>query len=94
MTFRVRQGPRKTINRPAWISVGDGLRLRNCRLIDISDSGAKLAIEDDDEIPDKFRLLLSRNGHSSYSCQVIWSGQGTIGVRFSSADDDQLPANQ
>jgi hypothetical protein len=94
MSFRVRQGHRKTIDRPAWISVGGGLPLRNCRLIDISDSGAKLAIEDVDEIPDTFSLWLSRHGNPSYSCQIVWSEQGTIGVQFSSGNDNQLPANQ
>jgi PilZ domain len=87
MPFSMRQEPRDTVYRPAWISVGDGLPLRNCMLIDISDTGAKLALEDIDEIPDTFSLWLSRRGHPRYSCRIVWSGQNTVGVKFSSGDE-------
>jgi len=42
------------IERPAWINVGDSLALRKCTLIDISDSGAKLTLDDIDELPERF----------------------------------------
>jgi hypothetical protein len=58
-------------------------------VIDISDSGEKLAIDDIDEIPDEFALWLSRHGRSSYACRIAWSGENTIGVEFSSAPDRQ-----
>jgi PilZ domain-containing protein len=84
MSFRMRQGPRTTVHKRAWISVGDGLPLRNCTLIDISDSGAKLSLKDADNVPDTFSLWLSRHGHPRYSCKLVWSGQTTVGVEFSS----------
>jgi hypothetical protein len=82
----MRQGERNKVDRAAWISLGNGLPLRNCTLIDISDSGAKLALENIDNMPDSFSLWLSRHGHPRYSCRVVWSRQNTIGVRFSSED--------
>jgi hypothetical protein len=84
MAFRMRQDNRNKVDRVAWISVGDGLPLRNCTLIDISGSGAKLALEKDYDIPDIFSLWLSRHGHPRYSCRVVWSHQNKIGVQFSS----------
>ncbi len=87
MTFRMRQDNRKKLDRVAWISVGDGLPLRSCTLIDISGSGAKLALEEIDDIPDLFSLWLSRHGHPRYSCRVVWSRERTVGVQFSSKDD-------
>jgi len=84
MAFRMRQNNRNKVDRVAWISVGDGLPLRNCTLIDISDSGAKLALQIADNIPDIFSLWLSRHGHPRYSCRVVWSYQNKIGVQFSS----------
>ena len=88
MTFRMRQDNRNKVDRTAWISVGDGRPLRNCTLIDISDSGAKLALEEEgDDIPDIFSLWLSRHGHPRYSCRVVWSSQNKIGVQFSSDGD-------
>lgn len=84
MTCNLRQEPRDRIERRAWISVGDGAPLRRCTLIDISDSGAKLAFDDIDELPNKFSLWLSRYGHPRYVCNIVWSRQNTIGVKFSS----------
>ena len=46
MTFRMRQDNRNKVERAAWINVGGGLPLRNCTLVDISVSGAKLALEE------------------------------------------------
>ena len=87
MAFRMRQDNRNKVERAAWINVGSGLPLRNCTLVDISVSGAKLALEEIDNIPDIFSLWLSRHGHPQYSCRVVWSRQNTIGVRFSSDDE-------
>jgi hypothetical protein len=89
MTFRMRQAPRETIDRPAWISIGDDLPLRNCRLIDISDCGAKLAIDNFDELPDSFSLWLSRQGYPIYSCRIVWSSLGVIGVEFCPTAENQ-----
>jgi hypothetical protein len=77
-----RREPRSVINRRAWINVGDGLPLRNCTLIDISEGGARLSLDDVNELPDKFSLWLSRHGNPSYVCRIAWSGQNTIGVEF------------
>jgi hypothetical protein len=86
MAFRMRQDNRNKVDRVAWISVGNGLPLRNCTLIDISESGAKLALKEVENIPDVFSLWLSRHGHPRYSCRVVWSRQNSIGVQFLSAD--------
>jgi hypothetical protein len=87
VTFRMRKDNRNKVDRTAWINVGDGRPLRSCTLIDISDSGAKLALEEEvDDIPEIFSLWLSRHGHPRYSCRVVWSSQNKIGVQFSSDD--------
>jgi hypothetical protein len=82
----MREGNRNKVDRVAWISVGDGLPLRNCTLIDISDSGAKLEIEETENMPDIFSLWLSRHGHPRYSCRIVWSLRNKIGVQFSLDD--------
>jgi hypothetical protein len=82
----MRQDNRNKVDRIAWISVGDGRPLQNCKLIDISDSGAKLALEEAYDMPGIFSLWLSRHGHPRYSCRVVWSQQNKIGVQFSLDD--------
>jgi hypothetical protein len=90
MTFRMRQGNRDKVDRIAWICVGDGLPLRNCTLIDMSNTGAKVELEGAEDIPGIFSLWLSRHGHPRYSCRVVWSQKNKIGVQFS-LDDVNTP---
>ena len=86
MTLRMRQRNRNQVDRVAWISVGDGRPLRNCMLIDISDSGAKVELEDAGDIPGIFSLWRSRHGHPRYSRRIVWSLKNEIGVQFSLDD--------
>jgi len=84
MAFQMRQGVRRAMDRAAWINPGEGLPLRQCTLADLSDSGAKLKFEDqaNGEIPHAFDLLLTRHGHPSYPCRVVWRRDNAIGVQF------------
>jgi hypothetical protein len=82
MAFQMRQAARKSVHRAVWINVGDGQPLRKCMLVDLSDSGAKLEFEDNDEMPNTFSLLLSRFGQSHTACRVAWRRDNAIGVHF------------
>jgi hypothetical protein len=82
MTFQMRKDFRRSVDRLAWINVGDGLPPRRCTLVDVSVSGAKLAFENNDGIPDTFGLMLSRFAQPACSCQVIWRRDNAIGVQF------------
>jgi hypothetical protein len=54
-----------------------------CTLLDISDSGARLALPASTEVPDEFVLLLSANGKARRRCRVAWRGnRDQIGVQF------------
>lgn len=82
MTFSMRREEREDKGHRAWLDIGDGSRLLTCTLVDISTSGAKLAVEAADAIPDRFSLRLSRFGHPRYSCQTVWRNANLIGVTF------------
>lgn len=53
-----------------------------CAISDISDTGARLNLKDDVELPDRFFLLLTANGVARRHCRVIWRDGLTIGVKF------------
>ena len=86
MAFRMRQDNRNKVDRVAWISVGDGLPLRNCTLIDISDSGAKLAFEEVGDIPDIFSFGCRVTGIHATRAGLSGATQNKIGVQFSLDD--------
>ena len=44
-----------------------------CSIADISESGARLTLERDDEVvPDTFVLLLTPDGRTRRQCRVVW----------------------
>jgi PilZ domain len=82
MSTNNRRTVRQSVNSPAWMETGRSTRLDKCRLVDISANGARLFVENIDETPDHFNLLLSRFGHPSYRCNVVWRLGNEVGVEF------------
>jgi hypothetical protein len=62
----------------------DGTWRRPCRLDDISDTGAKLSVENSiDGLPLKeFFLVLSSTGSAFRRCQLAWVNGDNLGVFF------------
>jgi|SRR5271163_3612048 len=82
MSSNKRRTARQTVNSTAWMEIdGDG-RLRRCRLVDISANGARLIVENVENTPDSFNLLLSRFGRPQYRCTVVWKRSNEVGVEF------------
>jgi PilZ domain len=82
MSTNNRRTSRQAINSPAWLEIGSDARLRRCKLVDISANGARLIVENNENIPDGFNLLLSRFGSPSYHCTVVWKQGDEMGVEF------------
>lgn len=76
---------RKSVRRPirytAWVALDGGV-LHNCVMFDVSDSGARIDIDDSNKIPDKFTLLLVSNGSARRNCHVVWRNPHQVGVTF------------
>jgi hypothetical protein len=71
-----RQSPRYDVQYLAQIDVGDNSAPLSCIICDISNSGAKLTIGTQHEVPDEFILLFRRR------CRVMRRSDGQVGVRF------------
>jgi hypothetical protein len=76
---------RQPINANAWIRPTGSFGVRECRVIDISRTGAKLEVENTDNIPDKLLLLFSRSDAGN-QVTVVWRRGTQVGVEFSSAN--------
>jgi hypothetical protein len=76
-----RKSRRRPIRYSAWMAL-DNDKLHGCVLSDISDTGARLDVEDSKALPDHFMLLLSGTGSARRSCRVIWRAPAQIGVAF------------
>jgi hypothetical protein len=65
----------------AWLAL-EGDVLHGCAISDISETGARIDVEDSDTLPDTFVLLLSGNGAARRKCRVVWRQPRQIGVTF------------
>jgi hypothetical protein len=81
MSFQMRREERAEVERQAWVDAGAGRPLLNCTVVDLSESGAKLAVGEVNKIPDTFSLWLTRHGQPRFSCRRSFN---TIGVEFAS----------
>jgi hypothetical protein len=77
-----RRIPRRQVKIPARIDLGG--TIRECTVVDISELGAKLAVEAPADLPDHFMLLLTPSGHPARRCRVAWRSDEHLGVEFES----------
>ena len=84
--FGRRRVRRVTVNIPAWIEVGDSTLLERCNLVDLTDEGAKLVVGDISHLTDYFCLYLTRRGHPSQRCRIVWPRDHQVGVEFEGRD--------
>ena len=80
--FQRRFFPRQTMSLPAWIEVNSSSLLGRCKLMDLSESGARLGITDVRNLPAQFNLYLARIGQSARQCRIIWQRGNEVGVEF------------
>ena len=82
MSSNRRKSVRRAIGYGATIVAPDASWTRKCRVIDISESGAKLALEEPGELPRDFVLVLSERGGPKRRCHVVWQMGDELGVEF------------
>jgi hypothetical protein len=73
---------RRVLRYAAFIGTGADMPLRGCMVSDISETGAKLDVENAEELPGEFQLLLSGRGGIYRQCYAIWRTSNQIGVHF------------
>src|SRR5215213_3480329 len=82
---------RNTLRRDArygvWIAYGDDNTLVPCTLLDVSQSGARLMLPGNEDVPGEFLLLLSEHGRARRQCRVAWRRNDKVGVEFMIIDE-------
>ena len=73
---------RKALRQSGWITLDGGFAARPCVVEDISSSGAKITVQDNNTLPAKLRLAFSRDARTGRACEVVWREGKTFGVRF------------
>jgi hypothetical protein len=76
-----RKAARKRLRYTAWVALSAEER-HGCVLSDVSESGARIDVQDSNIVPDCFVLMLTNNGAARRYCRVMWRKPTQIGVRF------------
>jgi hypothetical protein len=78
----LRKKPRRAFHYNARILTGGKSPAIACSIADISELGARLALESESELPDEFVLLLTPKGTPRRACRVVWRDGLALGVEF------------
>jgi hypothetical protein len=78
----LRRKPRRQFHYNASVLTDDKTPPHPCAIADISETGARLVLQSECELPDRFVLLLTRNGVAKRFCRVVWRDGASIGVEF------------
>jgi hypothetical protein len=79
--FNRRRYPRRTANEAVWIEKVPAI-LERCTLVNVSETGARLAISDVYDLPVSFALHLTRESDGARRCRIIWQRDHEVGVEF------------
>ncbi len=78
----LRKKPRRQFHYSAKILTGKKAVPQICAIADISESGARLVMASERELPHRFLLLLSSRGAARRICRLVWQKGMTVGVEF------------
>jgi hypothetical protein len=76
-----RSARRRPLRYTAWVAVTADKRL-GCVVSDVSDTGARIDVQDSKTIPDYFVLMLSCNGAAGHIYRAVWRKPTQMGVKF------------
>jgi hypothetical protein len=78
----LRKAARVKSGSTAWIRLDEGFAVRQCKVLDLSDTGVQITIDRPDTVAGTFRLLLSRSSGTGRRCRVKWRRGTRIGAQF------------
>jgi hypothetical protein len=81
MSKEKRRMRRQPLRHSAWVAPTPQQRF-DCVVSDVSETGARIEINDGASVPDCFVLLLSSNGAARRFCRVVWRKPHQLGVKF------------
>ncbi len=81
-----RRKKRHPLSGRALICAIDGAAIGECRLKDVSETGAQIRYSGVESLPPEFVLVLSKNGKVRRHCVMVWRSDVAAGVRFASPE--------
>lgn len=73
---------RKLLGKSAWITLDGGFAVRPCVVADISETGARVTLDEAVALPATLKLAFSRDARTGHTCRVVWRRGKSAGVKF------------
>ena len=73
-----------------WVLVGLSLADAECRILDVSDSGARVEVPAGMNLDGEIKLFLTQDGSVSRTCEIVWRNDREVGLRFTNRPTQQL----
>lgn len=73
---------RRKAGQQAWLVTDGSFALQACTVVDLSDDGAQIKVEQSDRLPKHFNLTFSRASRAGRRCEIRWKRGRSIGVKF------------
>lgn len=77
-----RKNRRRVSRSSAWVRLEGGFAVRPCNVLNSSDSGVCIQLDDADALTSEFTLMMSRTGSSSRRARVKWRRGAQVGAEF------------
>src|SRR5258708_39630643 len=78
----LRRKPRRNFHYNASVLLDGTSSPQPCAIADISETGARIMLEKECALPERFILLLSRGGEARRHCRLVWRSGLSAGVEF------------
>jgi len=76
-----RSHPRHEVRIPGKLILADGARTLDCLILDVSESGARVSVGVEMDLPEKVYLWQSA-ADTVFDCEVRWREAKYVGLRF------------
>lgn len=80
----LRRKARRQLQCTAWILLDKKLPAIKCTITDLSAFGTGIVLQNDQDLPNDFVLLLTEDGSAWFNCHLIWRTGLKAGVEFTS----------
>lgn len=83
MAVTKKRDVRRSVQQAGWITLEGGFAARQCNVLDLSATGAKIVVDDPSSVTtSKIRLAFVRDARTGRDCEVVWRRGKTLGIRF------------
>ncbi|MBN8982475.1 MAG: PilZ domain-containing protein [Rhizobiales bacterium] len=74
--------PRHKVEQHVWMTLDGGFAKRNCTLLDLSLTGAKIRVNDKEPVDGKLSIAFTGDVRKTTRCRLVWRKGNEIGVEF------------